>query len=143
MSFRRLEQNWSTLLDFRDVGGHRYDGMWMPVRIGEEKVLCMLDTGAPCCVFRRDLLPDDAEPCHTTSLSTRVGTLDGRIYRAPITLLAEPPEADCELEVTAFIPDRHPPALPDFVGRVAFHQLLMAIDITQQEGRLHFVIPCP
>ena len=85
------------------------------------EILAMLDTAAPWCILqpsfgdaiRRHVeeLPEDRR------LSTRLGSFVGRLYRGPVTLVADAGE-ELEVEVTFFLSPDWPGG--NFIGYLGF-----------------------
>jgi hypothetical protein len=69
-------------------------------------ILAILDTAAPWCILKpniADLMMDELEEIPgRASLSTRLGTYEGRLYRGSLTLLAQEGES-LNLDVTFFL----------------------------------------
>ncbi len=94
------------------------------------EILAMVDTAAPWCILEPTLgdaiRPYVEELSGARRLSTRMGSFVGRLYRGPITLVADEGE-ELEIEVTFFLSSEWPGG--NFVGYLGFlDRLRFAID---------------
>ncbi len=116
-------------------GTARQDFIFIQLRIpvidGSLEFLAMVDTAAPWCIWKSALALQAKESLERTesgvTLSTRVGTLAGDLYRGTIVVLAEEGQ-DLEIEATVFVPyvpyeEWHGPNIvgyPGFLQRLRF-----------------------
>lgn len=94
------------------------------------EILAMVDTAAPWCILEPTLgeaiLPHVEELPEDRALSTRRGTFVGRLYRGPVTLVADMGE-ELEIDVTFFLSREWPGG--NFVGYLGFlDRLRFAMD---------------
>ncbi len=85
------------------------------------EILAMIDTAAPWCILEPTLgeaiLPYVEELSGELRLSTRIGSISGRLYRGPATLVADAGEA-LEIEATFFLSPDWPAG--NFIGYMGF-----------------------
>lgn len=89
------------------------------------EVLAMVDTAAPWCILQptigEAIRPHVEELPGDRRLSTRLGSFVGRLYRGPLTLVADEGEA-LEVDVTFFLSPDWPGE--NFVGYLGFLERL-------------------
>lgn len=99
----------ATYYDTDPDGLHRQSAIYLQVVlpfVPEISVYALVDTGAPFCIFDSDLMAAagiDFDSGEAITLSTRIGHIDGRIQRLPLTVAAEegePLSVDASVFVT-------------------------------------------
>ena len=98
-----------------------------PSPSAETSFLAVVDTAAPWCVFRPDVVLDHFEPVpDRVVLSTRLGVFHGRLYRGLITLVADQ-GTPLDVDATVFLAPDWPG--PNFLGYQGFLQRIrFAVD---------------
>jgi len=85
------------------------------------EILAMLDTAAPWCILQASfgdaIRPHVEELSGDRRLSTRLGIFTGRLYRGPVTLVADEGE-ELEADVTFFLSPKWPGG--NFIGYIGF-----------------------